>query len=70
MNEVCSCQCDSCKQNLQVIAAQETIEKTLHIKQQQHITICPQCHLPQVINSKIWGNGYCVNCMRVTIKNK
>jgi hypothetical protein len=55
---------------MKVIAAQKTIEETLHIHQQPHIAICPRCHLPQVVNSPIWGSGYCINCMRVTVKQQ
>ena len=32
--------------------------------------ICPRCDLPQVTYSPLWGNGYCVNCMRVTIPDE
>ena len=32
--------------------------------------ICPRCGLPQVTHSPVWGDGYCVNCMRVTIIKK
>jgi uncharacterized Zn finger protein (UPF0148 family) len=32
--------------------------------------ICPRCKLPQVTNSPLWGDGYCINCMRVTIKKE